>query len=53
MCCNSWGHQELDTTEQLNCIELFFLNIPETVFRWCLSIDGLISTIVKLYLLFT
>ena len=21
-CCNSWGHKELDTTEQLNCTEL-------------------------------
>ena len=21
-CCCSWGHKELDTTEQLNCTEL-------------------------------
>ena len=22
MCCDSWGHKELDTTERLNCTEV-------------------------------
>ena len=24
VCCNTWGHKESDTTEQLNCTELIW-----------------------------
>ena len=27
MCCDSWGHKELDTTERLNCTEQLINNI--------------------------
>ena len=33
-CCNSWGHKDLDTTEQLNWTEP-----PERGFIWTLGVD--------------
>ena len=32
VCCSSWGHKELDTTERLNCTELNCLDI--SFFLW-------------------
>ena len=39
-CCDSWGHKESDTTEQLNWTELtsmFIVNFPVTSIKWVTS----------------
>ena len=42
VCCGSWGHKELDTTEWLNWTELnwkrFFIDVVNSSFLWCRSI---------------
>ena len=34
-CCDSWGHKESDTTEQLNWTELNWWDHLETLFSFC------------------
>ena len=31
VCCGSWGHKELDTTEQLNCTEHIYMEFRKMV----------------------
>ena len=41
-CCDSWGHKELDTTEQLNWINFLYLHKAEQVYwRWGPSLSFL------------
>ena len=51
MCCGSWGRKESDTTECLNCTELFS-TVAAPIYISTNSVQGLPFILTKLNLMF-